>query len=173
MRDSNPQHTAYRADALPTEPPRQLSWAGLEVIQHLSPHERGNHLLHVHVLLIHIYKCIHMYMYMYINEIDSPAHAKAHRCTCSYSCSSHPLAPVFPCGRAQTPPPAPPPLRTHELLAPVGACPGRWQRAGLGAGLLPHSPPRTAHSAGSLVTECSLNRNKMCMVRVHTCTCTL
>ena len=27
-RDLNQQHTAYRADALPTEPPRQLSWAG-------------------------------------------------------------------------------------------------------------------------------------------------
>ena len=26
-RDSNPQHTAYHGDALPTEPPRQLSWA--------------------------------------------------------------------------------------------------------------------------------------------------
>ena len=26
--DSNPQQCAYRADALPTEPPRQLSWAG-------------------------------------------------------------------------------------------------------------------------------------------------
>ena len=26
--DSNPQHSAYQADALPTEPPRQLSWAG-------------------------------------------------------------------------------------------------------------------------------------------------
>ena len=26
--DSNPQHTAYKADALPTELPRQLSWLG-------------------------------------------------------------------------------------------------------------------------------------------------
>ena len=27
-RDLNPQHTAYHVGALPTEPPRQLSWAG-------------------------------------------------------------------------------------------------------------------------------------------------
>ena len=26
--DSNPQHTAYEADDLPTELPRQLSWLG-------------------------------------------------------------------------------------------------------------------------------------------------
>ena len=26
--DSNPRRSAYQADALPTEPPRQLSWAG-------------------------------------------------------------------------------------------------------------------------------------------------
>ena len=26
--DSNPRHTAYEADALPTELPRQLSWLG-------------------------------------------------------------------------------------------------------------------------------------------------
>ena len=26
--DSNPHHTAYEADALPTELPRQLSWLG-------------------------------------------------------------------------------------------------------------------------------------------------
>ena len=27
-RDSNPRRSAHQADALPTEPPRQLSWAG-------------------------------------------------------------------------------------------------------------------------------------------------
>ena len=27
-RDSNLRHSAYQADTLPTEPPRQLSWAG-------------------------------------------------------------------------------------------------------------------------------------------------
>ena len=32
--DLNPQHTAYEADALPTELPRQLSWLGrIKVIQ--------------------------------------------------------------------------------------------------------------------------------------------
>ena len=32
--DSNPRHTAYEADALPTELPRQFSWLGqIKVIQ--------------------------------------------------------------------------------------------------------------------------------------------
>ena len=48
--DSNQRHTAYHADALPAEPPRQLSWADriFEVYtraRHLSPDEQGNSIL--------------------------------------------------------------------------------------------------------------------------------
>ena len=40
--DSNPRHTAYEADALPTELLRQLSWMGpIKAIQ-----GKGNNLLH-------------------------------------------------------------------------------------------------------------------------------
>ena len=82
-RDLNPQHTAYCADALPTKPPKQLSWAGQILkgytrAKHLSPDKQTQYkVLSTHVRLplfmysvleldcMHVHVCMHAIVHVY------------------------------------------------------------------------------------------------------------